>query len=56
MPRKPTNEKGSKPIKNKSGITTNQVETELKVIKPIEPVAEDYYKFGIMILIILRIF
>lgn len=44
MPRKPTNEKGSKPIKNKSGITTNQVETELKVIKPIEPVAEDYYK------------
>ena len=44
MPRKPTNEKGSKPTKNKSGITTNQVETELKVIKPIEPVAEDYYK------------
>ena len=44
MPRKPTNEKGSKPIKNKSGITTKQVETELKVIKPIEPVAEDYYK------------
>ena len=44
MPRKSTNEKGSKPIKNKSGITTNQVETELKVIKPIEPVAEDYYK------------
>lgn len=44
MPRKPINEKGSKPIKNKSGITTNQVETELKVIKPIEPVAEDYYK------------
>ena len=44
MPRKSTNEKGSKPTKNKSGITTNQVETELKVIKPIEPVAEDYYK------------
>ena len=44
MPRKPTNEKGSKPTKNKSGFTTNQVETELKVIKPIEPVAEDYYK------------
>lgn len=44
MPRKPINEKGSRPIKNKSGITTNQVETELKVIKPIEPVAEDYYK------------
>lgn len=44
MPRKPTNEKGSKPTKNKSGITTKQVETELKVIKPIEPVAEDYYK------------
>ena len=44
MPRKPTNEKGSRPIKNKSGITTNQVETELKAIKPIEPVAEDYYK------------
>lgn len=44
MPRKPTNEKGSKPIKNKSGITTNQVETELKTIKPVEPVAEDYYK------------
>ena len=43
MPRKPA-EKGSKPTKNKSGITTNQVETELKVIKPIEPVAEDYYK------------
>ena len=43
MPRKPA-EKGSKPIKNKSGITTNQVETELKVIKPVEPVAEDYYK------------
>ena len=44
MPRKPTNEKGSKLTKNKSGITTKQVETELKVIKPIEPVAEDYYK------------
>ena len=44
MPRKPTNEKGSKPIKNKSGITTKQVDTELKVIKPVEPVAEDYYK------------
>ena len=44
MPRKPTNEKGSRPIKNKSGITTKQVETELKIIKPIEPVAEDYYK------------
>lgn len=44
MPRKPVNEKGSKPIKNKSGITTNQVETELKTIKPVEPVAEDYYK------------
>ena len=44
MPRKPTNEKGSKPTKNKSGITTKQVETELKIIKPIEPVAEDYYK------------
>ena len=44
MPRKSINEKGSKPTKNKSGITTNQVETELKVIKPIEPVAEDYYK------------
>lgn len=43
MPRKPA-EKGSKPTKNKSGITTNQVETELKVIKPIEPVVEDYYK------------
>lgn len=43
MPRKP-NEKGSLPTKNKSGITTKQVETELKVIKPIEPVAEDYYK------------
>ena len=43
MSRKPA-EKGSKPTKNKSGITTNQVETELKVIKPIEPVAEDYYK------------
>ena len=43
MPRKPA-EKGSKPTKNKSGITTNQVETELKVIKPIEPVAEDYYR------------
>lgn len=43
MPRKPA-EKGSKPTKNKSGITTNQVETELKIIKPIEPVAEDYYK------------
>lgn len=43
MPRKPA-EKGSRPIKNKSGITTNQVETELKVIKPIEPVVEDYYK------------
>ena len=44
MPRKPINEKGSRPTKNKSGITTKQVETELKVIKPIEPVAEDYYK------------
>ena len=44
MPRKPTNEKGSKPTKNKSGIITKQIETELKVIKPIEPVAEDYYK------------
>ena len=44
MPRKPTNEKGSKPTKNKSGIATKQVETELKIIKPIEPVAEDYYK------------
>ena len=44
MPRKPINEKGSRRIKNKSGITTNQVETELKIIKPIEPVAEDYYK------------
>ena len=44
MPRKPTNEKGSKPTKNKSGITTNQAETELKVIKPVKPVAEDYYK------------
>ena len=44
MPRKPTNDKGSKPIKNKSGITTNQEETILKAIKPIEPVAEDYYK------------
>ena len=43
MPRKPA-EKGSKPTKNKSGITTKQVETELKTIKPIEPVAEDYYK------------
>ena len=43
MPRKPA-EKGSKPTKNKSGITTKQVETELKIIKPIEPVAEDYYK------------
>ena len=43
MSRKPA-EKGSKPTKNKSGITTNQVETELKVIKPIEPVAENYYK------------
>ena len=44
MPRKPTNEKGSKPTKNKSGIATKQVETELKVIKPVKPVAEDYYK------------
>lgn len=43
MPRKPA-EKGSKPTKNKSGITTKQVETELKIIKPIEPVTEDYYK------------
>lgn len=43
MPRKPA-EKGSKPTKNKSGITTQQVETVLKTIKPIEPVAEDYYK------------
>ena len=44
MPRKPTNEKGSRPIKNKSGIVTHQEETILKAIKPIEPVAEDYYK------------
>ena len=43
MPRKPA-EKGSKPTKNKSGITTQQAETVLKAIKPIEPVAEDYYK------------
>lgn len=43
MPRK-SNEKGGKPTRNKSGITTRQVETELKVIKPIEPVTEDYYK------------
>lgn len=43
MPRKPA-EKGSRPTKNKSGITTSQVKTELKTIKPIEPVAEDDYK------------
>lgn len=43
MPRRPI-EKGSKPIKNKSGITTTQVQTELKVIKPVEPVAEPFYK------------
>lgn len=43
MPRKPK-EKGSLPTRNKSGITTKQVETELKTIKPVEPVAEDYYK------------
>lgn len=43
MPRK-INEKGSRPIKNKSGIVTHQEETVLKTIKPVEPVAEDYYK------------
>lgn len=43
MPRKPA-EKGSKPTKNKSGIITQQAETALKTIKPIEPVAEAYYK------------
>lgn len=43
MPRKPA-EKGSKPTKNKSGITTQQAETVLKTIKPIEPVSEAYYK------------
>ena len=43
MPRKPA-EKGSRPIKNKSGITTSQVQTELTAIKPIEPIEEDYYK------------
>lgn len=43
MPRKPA-EKGSKPTKNKSGIITQQAKTVLKTIKPIEPVAEAYYK------------
>lgn len=43
MPRKPV-EKGGRPTRNKSGITTSQVQTELKTIKPVEPVAEDYYK------------
>lgn len=43
MPRKPK-EKGSLPTRNKSGITTKQVETELKTIKPVEPVSEDFYK------------
>lgn len=43
MGRKPA-EKGSRPIKNKSGITTSQVQTELTAIKPIEPIEEDYYK------------
>lgn len=43
MPRKPA-EKGSRPIKNKSGITTTQHKTELKEIKPVEPVTEDDYK------------
>jgi len=33
MPRK-INEKGSRPIKNKSGIVTHQEETVLKTIKP----------------------
>ena len=44
MPRKPVNEKGSKPTKNKSGINTTQVQTELTAIKPVEPVVEDNYK------------
>ena len=43
MPRKPK-EKGSLPTKNKSGITTQQIETEIKEIRPIEPVVEDWYK------------
>lgn len=44
MPRNPIHEKGSKPTKNKSGITTTQHKTELQQIKPVEPVAEDDYK------------
>ena len=44
MPRKPVNEKGSKPTKNKSGINTTQIQTELTAIKPVEPVVEDNYK------------
>ena len=37
-------EKKSRPTRNKSGITTKQVETVLKTIRPVEPVVEDYYK------------
>lgn len=44
MPKNPIHEKGGRPIKNKSGITTTQHKTELQQIKPVEPVVEDDYK------------
>lgn len=43
MPRKPI-EKGNRSTKNKSGVDTTQAKTELQVIKPVEPVVEDFYK------------
>ena len=42
MPRKPTNEQGSKPTKNKSGINTHQVKPEANAIKPTEQAPRDY--------------
>ena len=44
MPRKPANKKADLSTKNKSNIDSHQSEFGLKVIKPIEPVVEDWYK------------